>query len=326
MRFVFLGTSAGAPTRERNVSALAVCPDQQREWILIDCGEGTQHQVLRSSLRLPRLRHVLITHLHGDHCFGLPGLLCSRAMSGATDPLDLHGPEGLEAFVTTALSLSGTTLTYGLTVHEVSGPGPVLEADETAVEALPMSHGGPCYGYVLREKDLPGRLDAEALMAAGVPPGPVYARLKAGERAELPDGRVVDGRAFVSPPIPGRVAVVAGDNADPGALVEVLRGADVLIHEATYTADVVTDLAFDFGHSTAAAVAQAAEAAAVPNLVLTHISARYSAVSDTRGRDIGDLCREAEAAYSGRLFVANDFDEFVLDRSRRLTQGQSHTE
>ena len=316
MHFVFLGTSAGTPTRERNVSALAVCPDQPRDWMLVDCGEGTQHQILRSRLRLPRLRHILITHLHGDHSFGLPGLLSSRAMSGATDTLDLHGPEGLRTFLMTALNLSNTTLTYDLAIRELSGPGPVLETGTLTVEALAMTHTGPCYGYLIREKAVPGRLDAEALAAAGVPAGPDYGRLKKGETVRLPDGRVVDGREYLSPPLPGRNVLVAGDNDDPGSLVGRLSGVDLLVHEATYTSDVAGGLAFDPGHSTAAAVAAAAEQASIPNLVLTHISARYATTPDARGRDVEDLRKEAENAYSGCLFVADDFDELVLDRAR----------
>lgn len=320
MHFAFLGTSAGTPTRERNVSALAVCPDQQRDWMLLDCGEGTQHQILRSHLRLPRMRQVLITHLHGDHSFGLPGLLSSRAMSGATSPLELHGPEGLRTFLTTTLSLSNTTLTYDLVIHEIREPGPVLETGTLTVEALAMTHTGPCYGYLVREKPIPGSLDAEALGAAGIAPGPLYGRLKNGEILRLPDGRMVDGRRFLSPPTPGRSVLLAGDNDDPGSLVERLRDVDLLVHEATYTSDVAAGLAFDPGHSTAVDVAQAAETASVPNLVLTHISARYSVGPEAHGRDVEDLRKEAESTYSGRLFVANDFDEFVLDRARCLTR------
>ncbi len=249
MDVYFLGTGAGVPSPRRNVSALALRLDGPRGGIwLFDCGEGTQHQVLASPLKLSRLEKVFITHLHGDHIFGLPGLLATR--SSQTDaPLTLYGPPGLCAFVRDALAASGTWLAYPMEVMEIK-EGMVCQDASYRVEAARLDHGVPCFGYRITEQERPGRLRVEDLARLGVPPGPVYGRLKRGERIELPDGRTLDGRDLVDPPRPGRAVAVLGDTRPCTASMDLARGADLLVHEATF-ADAHADLAHRYGHSTA---------------------------------------------------------------------------
>ncbi|GGI98620.1 ribonuclease Z [Alicyclobacillus cellulosilyticus] len=289
MDVYFLGTGAGVPSPRRNVSALALRLDGPRGGIwLFDCGEGTQHQVLASPLKLSRLEKVFITHLHGDHIFGLPGLLATR--SSQTDaPLTLYGPPGLCAFVRDALAASGTWLAYPMEVMEIK-EGMVCQDASYRVEAARLDHGVPCFGYRITEQERPGRLRVEDLARLGVPPGPVYGRLKRGERIELPDGRTLDGRDLVDPPRPGRAVAVLGDTRPCTASMDLARGADLLVHEATF-ADAHADLAHRYGHSTARQAALIARAAGAMNLVLTHISPRYDAEDEPR------LLAEAAAVF-----------------------------
>ena len=188
MELLFLGTSAGVPTRTRNMTSIVLNLQQptMAEMWLFDCGEGTQHQFLRTPYHPGKLNKIFITHLHGDHLFGLPGLLCSRSMQGNSLPLTLYGPKGLKAFVETALRLSGSWTDYPLTIIEV-GPGLVLDEAGFRVTAWPLNHPVECYGYRIEQHDKPGTLDAAQLIAEGVPPGPLFQRLKQGLTVELAD-------------------------------------------------------------------------------------------------------------------------------------------
>ncbi|PLO34361.1 ribonuclease Z, partial [Klebsiella pneumoniae] len=174
MELTFLGTSAGVPTRTRNMTSIILNLQQptRAEMWLFDCGEGTQHQFLHTPYHPGKLNKIFITHLHGDHLFGLPGLLCSRSMQGNSLPLTLYGPKGLKEFVETALRLSGSWTDYPLTIIEV-GPGLVFDEEGYRVTAYPLSHPVECYGYRIAQHDKPGTLDAAQLIADGVPPGPV---------------------------------------------------------------------------------------------------------------------------------------------------------
>jgi ribonuclease Z len=311
MELVFLGTSAGVPTAQRNVSALALRDGPS--WDLFDCGEGTQHRLAASSLSLARLRRVFVSHLHGDHCFGLPGLLTSRAMVGATTPLAMFGPEGLERFVRTALEVSSSHLTFPLEFHTVDeAGGPVVSDAAARVDAVPLVHRVVSFAWSIREAERRGEFLPEKAKALGVPVGPAYGQLQRGESVTLIDGTVVRPDHVTGPARPGRHVVIAGDNSDPMRLVRVTGAAQVLVHEATFTEPVLTRLGDDRGHSTAARVATAAEAAGVGSLVLTHFSARYGEVRTPGATSIADLRAEAAAHFSGTLFLAHDFARFLV--------------
>ena len=307
LKLTFLGTGAGSPSLARNVSSLGLQWTQRGALWLFDAGEGTQQQVLRTSLlhsalRLSQLEHVYITHLHGDHVFGLPGLLASRsAAQDIQTPVTVFGPPGLEEWLRVTLHLTGTGLRYPLTIQTVR-EGLIFEDDARQVYCRRLAHRIASYGYAVCEKPRPGTFDAARAQALGIPPGPLYGHLKAGETLTLPDGRVVDGKTLVGPPRPGRKVVICGDTAATPAAVELAEGADVLVHEATFMSDQA-DRAVAAGHSTAAGAARIALDAQVGTLILTHISARYESASESR---LSELLAEAQAIFPNTL-LARDF-------------------
>lgn len=277
MELIFLGTSAGVPTRTRNVTAMLLNlqhPTRAGLW-LFDCGEGTQHQLLQTTFHPGKLDKIFITHLHGDHLFGLPGLLCSRSMAGNTQPLQIYGPPGIREFVETALRLSGSWTDYPLTIEEVS-PGLVVDDGLRKVIAFPLAHPIECYGYRIEEHDKPGALNAQALQAAGVPPGPIFQSLKAGLTVTLEDGRVINGADYLAPPEAGKKLAIFGDTAPCSAALELARGVDVVVHEATLE-QAMEEKANSRGHSSTRQAAQLAAEAGAGKLVITHISSRYDA-------------------------------------------------
>lgn len=277
MELIFLGTSAGVPTRTRNVTAILLNlqhPTQAGLW-LFDCGEGTQHQLLRTSFNPSKLDRIFITHLHGDHLFGLPGLLCSRSMAGNTQPLTIYGPKGIREFVETSLRLSGSWTDYPLTIEEVS-EGLVVDDGLRRVTAFALNHPVECYGYRIEEHDKAGALDAQALIALGITPGPLFQRLKSGETVTLPDGRIVHGEDFLAPAIPGKKLAIFGDTAPCPAALQLAQGVDMMVHEATLEY-AMEEKANSRGHSSTHQAAQLARDAGAGRLVITHVSSRYDA-------------------------------------------------
>jgi len=274
MELYFLGTGAGMPSKERNVTAavLKLFDERGTMW-LFDCGEGTQHQMLRSPLKASRLEHIYITHLHGDHIYGLPGLLTSRSNQGGTDPLTLFGPPGLKALLEPVLRLSQAHLSYELMIREIE-EGTVFEDDTFEVVCAKLDHRIDSYGYRVTEKDKPGKLDVARLEELGIPPGPLYGRIKRGETVELPDGTTLDGRTCIGPPIRGRKLAVLGDTRPCESAVRLAQDVDLLVHEATFDASLA-DLARAYYHSTAREAAETARRAGAKSLVLSHISSRY---------------------------------------------------
>ncbi|SFE67446.1 RNAse Z [Phytobacter palmae] len=277
MELIFLGTSAGVPTRTRNVTAILLNlqhPTQAGLW-LFDCGEGTQHQLLRTSFNPGKLDRIFITHLHGDHLFGLPGLLCSRSMAGNAQPLTIYGPKGIREFVETSLRLSGSWTDYPLTIEEVS-EGQVVDDGLRRVTAFALNHPVECYGYRIEEHDKPGALDARALTALGIPPGPLFQRLKNGETVTLADGRIIHGEDFLAPATPGKKLAIFGDTAPCPAALQLAQDVDMMVHEATLEY-AMEEKANSRGHSSTHQAAQLARDAGVGRLIITHVSSRYDA-------------------------------------------------
>ena len=273
MEVTFLGTSSGTPTRGRNVSSVALQLPQRREAWLFDCGEGTQHRLLASRVRISSIRRVFLTHLHGDHLFGLMGLLTTLGLSGDPERVDVYGPEGLEEYVETSARISGTNFAYPLGIHHVRG-GTVFEDAEYAVTSALLAHRIPAYGYRVAEKPRPGTLDAGRALALGVPRGPLLGQLKEGRDVTLDDGRVVLAPQVCAPPAPGRVFAYLTDTTFCEASVRLARGADLVVHEATYGSEVAR-LAAERLHSTAEMAAEVARRAGARRLFLTHFSPRY---------------------------------------------------
>lgn len=294
MELTFLGTGSAMPTRQRNVAAIAMrLPGRGGLW-LFDCGEGTQHRLLATSLRPPQIRRVFVTHLHGDHVYGLPGLLTTLGMLGMERPVELHGPSGLADLVETTLRVSQSQCTFPMAVHELA-PGLVVRDRDLTVTCGELAHGVPSFGFRIEEAPRPGRLDAARAAALGVPDGPLLGILKAGGTVGLPGGRRIDGAALCGPPVPGRVLAVCGDSAPCEAAVELARDADLLVHEATF-GEARREMAAARGHSTAAQAAEVARRAGVRRLVLTHFSARYQ---EGGAETVADLLAEARAVFPG---------------------------
>jgi len=315
MKLQFLGTSAGTPTRARNVTALAFGFEQRPDWYLFDCGEATQHQLLKSPFSLGRLSKIFITHLHGDHIFGLPGLLTSRSMAGgAKSSVTIYGPKGIKEYIETSLRLSASQITYPLKINEFAKAGEVYANDQETVTTVRLSHDVPSFAYVIREADRPGRFDIAKAKAAGISDGPVLGQLHRGETVALEDGTILKGSDFAGPTRPGRTVIIGGDNDDPDLMADHLKSADLFIHEATLIEPVKAGLSFQSRHSTAADVGKAAQAAGLKNLILTHISPRFAMEPGGRGLSIADIEAEAKEHYSGTLFLAQDLDLFELDR------------
>ncbi|WP_070121617.1 ribonuclease Z [Bacillus marinisedimentorum] len=284
MELVFLGTGAGVPSKQRNVSAAALhlLAERGTTW-LFDCGEATQHRILYTNVKPGKVDKIFITHMHGDHIFGLPGFLGSRSFQGGTEPLTIYGPPGIREYVLASLRLSKTHLRYKLEIAEIE-EGIIFEDEQFTVEARKLEHGIPSYGYRITEKEKPGKLDVEKLKAEGVKPGPVYQKIKAGEQVKLENGKILYGKDFIGEPKTGRKVAVLGDTRATPAVLDLARDADLLVHEATFSKDEA-GLAFQYFHSTAEQAAESARQAGVRTLVLSHISSRYQNESATRLRD-----------------------------------------
>ena len=309
MRITFLGTSAGVPTRARNVSCVALRLPQRGEVWLFDCGEGTQHQLLRSDLNISQVTRVFITHMHGDHVYGLMGLLATCGMAGHARGVSVYGPRGIEEYVREVSRRTQLHTSYPLEVGEVR-EGQIFEDEEYAVTCAPLKHRLPAFGYRVDEKDRPGHFDVERARAEGIPPGPLYGRLKRGERVTLPDGRAFEGADFCGPDLKGRSVVYCTDTIYCRSAVELARGADLLIHEATF-AEADEGLAVRSTHSTASMAGRVARESGARRLVLTHLSPRYFPGNQTGPEE---LLQEARAVFPGAE-LAHDF--LTVDVARR---------
>lgn len=308
MELQFLGTGAGVPAKMRNVSSIALkLLDERNEIWLFDCGEATQQQILNTTIRPGKIKKIFITHLHGDHIFGLPGLLTSRSFQGGEDELTVYGPKGIKRFIDASISVSYSKLSYPLKVVEFEEDGVLFADQQFKVEAMRLEHGIPSYGFRMTEADQIGELKADELKALGVPFGPVFGRLKRGEVVTLEDGRVIDGKDYVSEDIKGRVVVICGDTRFTPKSITLAQNANVLVHEATYEADKEKTARQHF-HSTSKQAATIALEANVQQLYLTHISARYL------GHQVSQLEQEARKVFP-KTKVVKDFDTFTIGRN-----------
>lgn len=313
MEFIFLGTSSGVPTLQRNVSGLVIKRRNSKYWCLVDCGEGTQHQVLRVPYSLVKLKCIFITHVHGDHCYGLPGLLATATMAGRTDPLTIVGPKNIEAFVRETMRLTDVRMSYELQFIDVESLRDYEVAREFRVFPVALSHRVPSYAYVFDEMPSRPKLNTEKLDRAGVLRGPVWGQLVRGEEVLLENGERLVPEDFLLVPQSRHRIVIAGDNDQPERLATLHPTPDVVVHEATYTQKISDKVGPAPQHSTALSVARFAESSGVANLVLTHFSARYHHHVHGNGDSIQDIEDEAKAEYRGKLFLANDLDRFVLE-------------
>lgn len=316
MQFTFLGTSAGKPTRERNVSALGLEFDQDTQWYLFDCGEGTQHQLLRCRLSIGKLSTIFITHMHGDHYYGLPGLLSSKKLDKAFNPLSIYGPKGIRKFIECVMrDISYEKLGYRLTIIEYT-PQEEYRFDKFTLKVLPLVHSVESHAFYIRENDICNRLDEEKLRTKGLEPSPLYGELKKGKSIYF-EGREIDPVSFMLEPKIGRKVIITGDNETPEILGTYLDEIDLLVHECTYLQDTYDKLQVKVQHTTAKDLGICAQEHHVRNLIATHINPRYNAYGKI---GIEAVHKEISQHYKGNAFIANDFDCYLLKRDRILTR------
>ena len=296
------------PTRARNVSSAALRLPERAEVWLFDCGEGTQHQLQRTPLKISQISRIFITHLHGDHLFGLMGLLATCGLAGQAQEIHLYGPDGLEEYVRTCARISRTTLSETLNIHTIE-PGLLYRDDNFSITCQPLKHRIPAFGFRVTESDRPGKFDVEKAQALGIPSGPLFGRLKNGEILELADGSVVDGRDLNGPTVEGRSIVYCTDTMYCESAVALADHADVLIHEATF-AEQDEHLAVQSMHSTTTMAARVASEAQVHQLLLTHFSPRYTKESPVTP---DELLAQSRAIFP-RTDLARDFMTFDVPR------------
>ena len=318
MELIFLGTSSGTPTKERNVSAVALKKKNDKRWSLIDCGEGTQHQLLHTNLSMKQLDAIYITHIHGDHCYGLPGLLASASMIGRTEPLLLVAPLGVIEFVRSMQKYTELFLTYELEFIVLEKYQEAIERKKFMVEVVPLSHRVPSWGYLFTEKGVESSLDVEKLKADKIPVGKAWGMLQKGRDVTLADGEVIKASSYQNNPRKARKVAISGDNDETSIWGEV-EGLDLLVHEATFTHDIAQKIGKEVGHSSAQEVTTFANGYGLKSLILTHFSSRYHG-DRTKSSSIQELEDEAKSFYDRTLFLANDFDLYELSKELKLSK------
>ena len=298
----FAGTAGSVPTPRRGLSALLIRRGGDR--ILLDCGEGTQRQLI-ASVGLTELTEIFLTHYHADHWLGLPGLLKTFDLRGRERPLTVHGPRGLRELVGLAMRLAGR-VSYELRLVELE-PGEVLPRDGYSIAAVGVDHRAAAFGYVLYEEGRPGTFDPVRAQELGLQPGPEFGRVQRGETV-----RGVRPEQVLGPPRQGRKLVFSGDTRPCDALGVAAHGADVLVHEATFTSEDAEPARLR-GHSTAAQAAELAREAAVRSLALTHTSMRYPP----------RVLREEAQAIFAPVWLPRDFDTIEVPFPEK---GEPHLE
>lgn len=306
MEIQFLGTGAGVPAKGRNVTSLVLkLLNELNEIWMFDCGEGTQQQILQTTIRPRKITKIFITHMHGDHLFGLPGLLSSRSFQGGEmTELEIYGPKGIKSYCQQSLQLSMSHLSYKIKYFEISEPSKIFENDKFKIYADFLDHRITCLGYRIEEKNRPGALLIDKVKEAGIPSGPVYAKLKQGLTVTLDDGRIINGQDFIAPPQKGRIITILGDTKQVESIDNLAKNADVLVHESTFGKHE-QKLAHRYYHSTSTEAAKVAKKNNVQQLYLTHISARYI------GNSAYKLQEEAQQIFKNSKVVW-DFDTFQI--------------
>ena len=302
MQLLFLGTGAGMPSKQRNTTStvLKLLEERGSFW-MFDCGEATQHQILHTTLKPRKLEKLFITHLHGDHIYGLPGLLGSRSFLGGLEPLTIYGPTGLKNWIEVTLSVSKTHVKYPLTIIEIE-EGVVFEDEEFIVEAKLLEHVVPCFGYTVKQKALAPELYIEKTDALGVPRGPLLKQLKEGHDVLLPDGKVVKSEEVTGAPKEGFKVTILGDTKYCDNSIWLSENADIVVHEGTFDIETA-ELARLYGHSTIVDAAEVCEKANAKHLIVNHISARFMP------SDLNKMLSQVEK-YSFPIYIAEDFTEY----------------
>ena len=306
MNVTFLGTSSGVPSLTRNVSSLALKLSQSAEVWLFDCGEGTQHQIMKSNIKSSQIKKIFITHMHGDHIYGLPGLLATLGLSGNSKGIEIYGPSGLEDFVNSALKSSFCKLSYRLhfvKVEKFASENKFLfENEKIKVNCAPLKHKIPAYGYRVSEKDKPGIFDIKKAKSMNIEPGPIYSELQQGKFITLTDGRSFDGKEFCGPPRKGESFVYCTDTVFSESAVKLSQNTDLLVHESTFSEEDES-MAYEKLHSTTIMAAKTALLSNAKKLIITHLSPRYN---NKNAITPSDLLKEAQKVFPNTQ-LAKDF-------------------
>ncbi len=298
MRIVFLGTGGTYPSKLRNVTSIAV--QLPGEVVMFDCGEGTQRQLMHSTVSFMKIKKIFISHLHADHFLGLPGLIQSMSLNGREEDLQVYGPRGTTENVESMLELGYFKSGFSVVSADIRS-GKVLDFGGYTITAVQAEHSIPSLAFGLEEKPRPGRFDLEKAKALGLPEGPLFRRLQSGKVVKA-GGKRVTPSMVLGRPRAGRKIVYSGDTKPSQRVIQLAKGADVLIHDCTLDSSHGT-IARDFGHSTAAEAATVARKAKVGTLFLVHVSPRYE--------DVGILEREARGIFKNSQ-VARDLSEFTV--------------
>ena len=306
MNITFLGTSSGVPTLSRNVSSLALKLSQSSETWLFDCGEGTQHQIMKSNIKSSQIKKIFITHMHGDHIYGLPGLLATLGLSGNSNGIEIYGPAELKGFINSALSSSFCKLSFPLHFIEVENFAKknkvLFENTKIKVNCACLKHKIPAYGYRVSEKDKPGIFDIKKAESMKIAPGPIYSELQQGKKIKLEDGSLLDGKDFCGPPRKGEIFVYCTDTVFSESAVSLSKNADLLVHESTFSGEDES-MAHERLHSTTIMAAKTALLSKTKKLIITHFSPRYTKKNSITP---SDLLKEAQKVFPNTQ-IAKDF-------------------
>jgi ribonuclease Z len=303
LRILFLGTAASVPTPTRSLPAILI--QRKDEYLLFDAGESVQRQMIKAKTGFHKKMKVFISHMHGDHVLGLPGLLQTMALNNRQKAVEVYGPVGIKRFLECIQETVQFVLTFPLRVHELEGNRVVCEETDYTVETACSNHVIPSQAYALTEKPRPGKFHPEKARELHVPEGKLWSELQHGRKVTLPNGRTVVPAAVLGPQRRGRKITYSGDTRTCEAVIQLARESDVLIHEATLD-DSLAEKAVEDGHSTPTHAAETAKKANVRLLVLTHISARYT--------DATLFLLQAQKTFSNTL-IAEDFTELALPLS-----------
>ena len=301
LKITFLGTGGALPSKERNPAAVMV--NREGELLLFDCGEGAQQQMMRAKTGLVKISAVFLSHYHGDHILGLPGLLQTMGFFNREEKLEIYGPDGLTEIMEAFEKLGTHKLNYPI-VPKILSPGDIVRRSGYTVKAVRADHDRPALGFVLEEEERPGRFNREKAVALGVKPGPNFAKLHGGEDITLPDGTTVSSKDVVGPKRPGRKISYSGDTRETDVFFYESEGADLVIHEATFTSDMAEN-AYEYGHSTARGAARMAKKYNIRKLVLTHLSPRLT--------DEEESVYEDAAVEFENVIVAEDMMEIDVE-------------
>jgi len=305
LKILFLGTGGSWPTVQRNVTSIAL--KRGSEIILFDCGEGTQRQFQKSKLSYMQISKIFISHFHGDHFLGLPGLLQTMQLNDRNKDLHIYGPKKIISLTSQLLSLGYFKPSYNIIAHEIDN-GDVLDFEEYTIKVLRVNHGIPSFAYCLEEKKRPGKFNKPKALELGIPEGYLFSRLQRGHDITLEDGTKIKSKMVLGLPRSGRKIVISGDTRPCPSLIKFSKKADVLIHDATFDSEL-EDISGLYGHSTAAQAANIAKDAKVSKLFLVHISPRYL--------DYKLLENEAKNIFK-KSVAPKDFEEYEIKLKKEI--------